>query len=58
MGRFTIKEMNLSLYEQKGWKVKAIEHYQKFLGFWKYVEPSVPEVEYAKKRLAGRGEFH
>jgi len=41
------------LYEQKGWSGKAIEHYEKFLEFWKNADPSFPEVEDAKKRLAG-----
>jgi len=39
--------------EQKGWKGKAIEHYEKFLELWKDADPSIPEVEDAKKRLAG-----
>jgi hypothetical protein len=41
------------LYERKGWKGKAIEHYEKFLDFWKDAEPGIDEVEDAKKRLAG-----
>ena len=41
------------LYEQKGWKGKAIEHYQKFLSLWKDANPEITEVEDAKKRLAG-----
>ncbi len=41
------------LYEQKGWSGKAIEHYEKFLEFWKNADPSFPEVEDAKKRLTG-----
>ena len=41
------------LYEQKGWKGKAIEHYEKFLTLWKDADPGIPDVEDAKKRLAG-----
>jgi len=41
------------LYEQKGWSGKAIEHYEIFLEFWKNADPSFPELEDAKKRLAG-----
>jgi serine/threonine protein kinase/Tfp pilus assembly protein PilF len=39
--------------EQKGWKGKAIEHYEKFLDLWKEADPGIAEVEDAKKRLAG-----
>jgi serine/threonine protein kinase/Tfp pilus assembly protein PilF len=41
------------IYEQKGWKGKAIEHYEKFLDLWKDADPGIAEVEDAKKRLAG-----
>ena len=40
------------LYEEKGWKGKAIEHYEKFLNLWKNADPGIAEVEEAKKRLA------
>jgi cytochrome c-type biogenesis protein CcmH/NrfG len=39
------------IYEQKSWKGKAIEHYEKFLDLWKEADPGFPEVEDAKKRL-------
>jgi tetratricopeptide (TPR) repeat protein len=41
------------IFEQKGWKGKAIEQYEKFLDIWKNADPGIVEVEDAKKRLAG-----
>jgi serine/threonine protein kinase/Flp pilus assembly protein TadD len=40
------------IYEQKGQKSKALEHYEKFLNLWKDADPGLVEVEDAKKRLA------
>jgi len=39
------------LYEQKGWKGKAIEHYEKFLTLWKDADPGLSEVAAARERL-------
>jgi tetratricopeptide (TPR) repeat protein len=41
------------IFEQKGNKAKAIEHYDKFLTLWKDADPGIAEVEDARKRLAG-----
>jgi len=41
------------IYEQQGWKGKAMEHYEKFLDLWKDADPGIAEVEDARERLTG-----
>jgi len=40
------------LYEEKGWKGKAIEQYDEFLDLWKDAEPGIAVVEEARSKLA------
>ncbi len=39
------------IYQEKGWKGKAIEHYEKFFGLWKEADSGITEISDAKKQL-------
>ena len=41
------------IHEEQGNRSKAVEHYEKFISLWKDADPGLPEVDDAKKRLAG-----
>jgi hypothetical protein len=45
--------ISTTLYKQKGWKNKAIDHFEKFLNLWKDAEPDIAEADDGKERLAG-----
>jgi serine/threonine protein kinase/Tfp pilus assembly protein PilF len=40
------------IYQERGMKEKAMEHYEKFLALWKDADPGIQEVSEAKKQLA------
>ena len=46
-------DMGNTGYKEKNWKGKTNEHFEKFLDPWKSTNPRFPEVEDAKRLLAG-----
>jgi hypothetical protein len=40
------------VFKQQGDTANAIEHYEKFLEFWKDADPGLPEVDDARTRLS------
>ena len=44
-----------SIYEERGWKEKARDSFQKFLDLWKDADPGLAEVADARKRLESLG---
>jgi hypothetical protein len=45
-------DMLAKIFEEKGWKGKAIEDYEKFLDLWKNADSGIPEVDNARESLA------
>ena len=45
--------MLAKIYKHQDNRGKAIENYEKSLDLWKDADPGLPEVEDARKRLAG-----
>ncbi|MFC2161606.1 tetratricopeptide repeat protein [Acidobacteriota bacterium] len=41
------------IHEEQGNRAEAIEYYERFLQLWKDSDPDLPEVDDAKKKLAG-----
>jgi hypothetical protein len=41
------------IFEQKGERAKAATNYRKLLDLWRDADPGIPELEDARKRLAG-----
>ena len=45
------------IHQEQGNAAKAKEHYRNFLDLWKDADPSLPEVEDARRRLAGLRQY-